>query len=74
MPPGAAPVGSGRTTSRAGAGRAARIAERAFWHLDAPLARLTCLDTPVPYSPPLEDRYLPNADKLVARLRELLAV
>ena len=53
---------------------AARIAERAFWHLDAPLARLTCLDTPVPYSPPLEDRYLPNADKLVARLRELLTV
>ena len=40
---------------------AARIAEKAFWHLDAPLARVTCLDTPVPYSPPLEDYYLPNA-------------
>jgi 2-oxoisovalerate dehydrogenase E1 component beta subunit len=52
---------------------AARIAEKAFWHLDAPVARLCCLDTPVPYSPPLEDHYLPNADKLIARARELLA-
>jgi pyruvate/2-oxoglutarate/acetoin dehydrogenase E1 component len=52
---------------------AGRIAEKAFWHLDAPLVRLGCLDTPVPYSPPLEDHYLPNADKLVARVRELLA-
>jgi 2-oxoisovalerate dehydrogenase E1 component beta subunit len=52
---------------------AARIAEKAFWHLDAPVARLTSLDTPVPYSPPLEDHYLPNAGKLVARVRELLA-
>jgi 2-oxoisovalerate dehydrogenase E1 component beta subunit len=52
---------------------AARIAERAFWHLDAPLARVTSLDTPVPYSPPLEDHYLPNAEKLMTRVRELMA-
>lgn len=51
---------------------AARVAEKAFWHLDAPVARLCCLDTPVPYSPPLEDEYLPNADKLISRVRELL--
>ena len=51
---------------------AARVAEKAFWHLDAPVARVCCLDTPVPYSPPLEDDYLPNADKLIARVRELL--
>ena len=51
---------------------AARVAEKAFWHLDAPVARVCCLDTPVPYSPPLEDYYLPNADKLIARVRELL--
>ena len=53
---------------------AARIAERAFWHLDAPPARVTCLDTPVPYSPPMENHYLPNAEKLVVRIRELLAL
>lgn len=52
---------------------AGRIAERAFWSLDAPVARVTCLDTPVPYSPPMEDFYLPNAEKLVARVRELLS-
>lgn len=51
---------------------AARVAESAFWHLDAPVARLCCQDTPVPYSPPLEDFYLPNTEKLVARVRELL--
>jgi len=52
---------------------AGRIAEKAFWQLDAPVARLSCLDTPVPYSPPLEDFYLPNAAKVVTRVRELLA-
>ncbi len=52
---------------------AARIAERAFWHLDAPVARVGSHDTPVPYSPPLEDHYLPNAGKVVARARELLS-
>lgn len=51
---------------------AARVAEKAFWHLDAPVARVCCLDTPVPYSPPLEDFYLPNAEKVVARARELV--
>ena len=52
---------------------AARIAERAFAFLDAPVARLCCPDTPVPYSPPLEAAYLPDAPKLIAKVRELLA-
>lgn len=52
---------------------AARVAEEAFDWLDAPVARLTCLDTPVPYSPPMEEYYLPNVDKLVARVRRLAA-
>jgi 2-oxoisovalerate dehydrogenase E1 component beta subunit len=50
---------------------AARIAERAFAWLDGPVHRLCCPDTPVPYSPTLEEAYLPNVDKLVARVREL---
>jgi 2-oxoisovalerate dehydrogenase E1 component beta subunit len=50
---------------------AARIAERAFAWLDGPVHRLCCPDTPVPYSPTLEDAYLPNVDKLIARVREL---
>jgi 2-oxoisovalerate dehydrogenase E1 component beta subunit len=50
---------------------AARIAERGFAWLDGPVQRLCCPDTPVPYSPTLEEAYLPNVDKLVARVREL---
>ncbi|HVR06780.1 MAG TPA: alpha-ketoacid dehydrogenase subunit beta [Thermoanaerobaculia bacterium] len=50
---------------------AARIAERGFAWLDGPVHRLCCPDTPVPYSPTLEEAYLPNVDKLCARVREL---
>jgi 2-oxoisovalerate dehydrogenase E1 component beta subunit len=49
----------------------ARIAEGAFAWLDGPVHRLCCPDTPVPYSPTLEEAYLPNVDKLVTRVREL---
>ena len=36
---------------------AATIAEEAFEWLDAPILRVASIDTPVPYSPPLEDYY-----------------
>ncbi len=51
---------------------AAIISEEAFEYLDAPVVRVTSPDTPVPYSPPLEDFFLPNADKVVAAARQLL--
>lgn len=35
--------------------------------------RLAAPDTPVPFSPTLEEAYLPNVDKLVAKLRLLAA-
>jgi 2-oxoisovalerate dehydrogenase E1 component beta subunit len=50
---------------------AAIVCESAFEHLDAPIARVTALDTPVPYSPPLEEMFLPNAEKVVAAALEL---
>ncbi|MEM7048974.1 MAG: alpha-ketoacid dehydrogenase subunit beta [Acidobacteriota bacterium] len=59
-----------RTGSLAGE-VAARISESAFDWLDAPVQRMTCLDTPVPYSPPMEAFYLPNVEKLVAQVRQL---
>ena len=52
---------------------AAIIVEQAFEYLDAPITRLAAPDTPVPYSPPLEDAYRPNAAKILAAARELLA-
>jgi 2-oxoisovalerate dehydrogenase E1 component beta subunit len=50
---------------------AAIVCEGAFEDLDAPIARVTGLDTPVPYAPPLEERFLPNAEKVAAAAREL---
>jgi 2-oxoisovalerate dehydrogenase E1 component beta subunit len=50
---------------------AALIAERAFEYLDAPVMRIAAPDTPVPYSPPLEEAFLPNADKVGRAIRAL---
>jgi 2-oxoisovalerate dehydrogenase E1 component beta subunit len=50
---------------------AATIAEEAFEYLDAPVTRLASLDTTVPYSPPLEAAFLPNAARVVAAARRL---
>src|SRR6266516_4045638 len=52
---------------------AATIAEEAFEWLDAPVVRLASIDTPVPYSPPLEDYYLPQAKDVLDAARKLAA-
>jgi 2-oxoisovalerate dehydrogenase E1 component beta subunit len=54
-----------------GAEVAALISEQAFEWLDAPLVRLGGLDVPVPFSPPLEDAYRPNARKIYEAALEL---
>ena len=56
-----------------GAEVAALIAERAFEDLDAPIARLTAPDVPIPFSPPLEQHVLPGLDDMKEACRELLA-
>jgi 2-oxoisovalerate dehydrogenase E1 component beta subunit len=50
---------------------AALLAEQAFEWLDAPVVRVAPPDTPVPYSPPLEEAFLPNADTLGKAIRAL---
>jgi len=50
---------------------AVSITESVFEYLDAPILRLTAPDTPVPYSPPLEEAFLPNAEKVVEKARWL---
>lgn len=54
-----------------GAEIAARIAEKAFEYLDAPVARVAAPDTPVPFSTPLEQAFLPNAAKVLEKARWL---
>jgi len=51
----------------------ALIAEEAFEWLDAPVIRVASIDTPVPYSPPLEDYYLPQIKDVVSAARKLAA-
>lgn len=50
---------------------AARITEKAFEWLDGPVIRLAAPDTPVPYSQPLEQAFLPNKDKILEKARWL---
>jgi pyruvate/2-oxoglutarate/acetoin dehydrogenase E1 component len=50
---------------------AMRVSEKAFEWLDAPILRVTAIDTPVPYSPPLEDYYLPQVDDIVTAAKYL---
>lgn len=52
---------------------AALIAEKAFDDLDGPIMRVTAPDTPVPFSPPLEEYYLPNVQKIADAARQLAA-
>jgi 2-oxoisovalerate dehydrogenase E1 component beta subunit len=56
-----------------GAEIAATVAEEAFEHLDAPIKRIAAPDTPVPFSPPLEKRFIPQVEDVAAGLRELAA-
>lgn len=56
-----------------GAEVAALVSEEAFEWLDAPVLRIGGLDTPVPFSPPLEDAYRPNAEKIYAKAHQLAA-
>jgi pyruvate/2-oxoglutarate/acetoin dehydrogenase E1 component len=51
---------------------AMRVSERAFEWLDAPVLRVTALDTPVPYSPPLEDYFLPQVSDIVSACQYLV--
>jgi pyruvate/2-oxoglutarate/acetoin dehydrogenase E1 component len=51
---------------------AMRVNERAFEWLDAPILRVAAIDAPVPYSPPLEDYFLPQVEDIVAAARYLV--
>ncbi len=53
-------------TAGFGAELIAAVQEKAFAHLQAPIARICGFDTPVPYT--LEEHYLPNAERILHAL------
>ncbi len=59
-------------TGSIGQSIAALIAEEAFAALDAPVCVLGSLDTPVPYSPPLEEAFLVSQQQIEQAARQLL--
>jgi 2-oxoisovalerate dehydrogenase E1 component beta subunit len=60
-------------TGGIGESLAAIIQEEAFESLDAPVRIIGALDTPVPYSPPLEDAFLPSEQDIERSARLLVA-
>ncbi len=52
---------------------AGEVAEQGFEYLRAPVKMVTALDTPVPYSEPLENFILPNEEKIVQAVKSVLA-
>jgi 2-oxoisovalerate dehydrogenase E1 component len=59
-------------TGGIGESLAAIVQEEAFEHLDAPVRIVGALDTPVPYSPPLEEAFLPSEEDVERAARLLL--
>ena len=56
-----------------GAEVAALAAEKAFDWLDAPVARVAALDTPMPYNEALERQVIPSQQRIADAIRETLA-
>jgi 2-oxoisovalerate dehydrogenase E1 component beta subunit len=54
-----------------GAEVSAVIAEQGFGLLDAPVVRIAPPNVPVPFSPPLEDAYIPQVDQIVEAVQKL---
>jgi acetoin:2,6-dichlorophenolindophenol oxidoreductase subunit beta len=56
-----------------GAEVAAQVQAAAFDELDAPIARVAAPFAPIPFSPPLEDAYLPGREALCSVIRNLVS-
>lgn len=77
-------AGSVRKTARAivahedtltlgiGAEIAARLADRCFYDLDAPVIRVTAPDTPIPAAKTLEEAFVPSHARIEAAIREIV--
>ncbi len=52
---------------------ATRIAEKTFYHLDAPVIRMGAMDVPIPFSPALEDLTVPTVEGVADTARKIVA-
>lgn len=52
---------------------ASKISQELFEHLDGPVQVIGSLDTPVPYSPSLEENFLPSKEQILLAARQLCA-
>ena len=55
-----------------GAEIAAMAAEKAFDYLDAPIVRVGAPFTPVPFSPPLEQEFIPSEEKIIQAAKKMM--
>ena len=55
-----------------GAEIAAMAAEKAFDYLDAPIVRVAAPFTPVPFSPPLEQEFIPSEEKIIQAAKKMM--
>jgi pyruvate/2-oxoglutarate/acetoin dehydrogenase E1 component len=65
-------VDEGHLRGGAAADIAAIIADKGFDFLDAPVKRVTALDVPIPFSPPLEKAAIPDDARIEAAIRDLM--
>jgi len=66
-------VEEGWRTAGLGAEFAAQISELAFDYLDMPVQRLGAVEVPMPYARNLEAMVIPSVEKIVAKVREMVA-
>lgn len=66
-------VDEGWLTGGLSAEIAARIGERCFWELDAPIRRVCSAEVPIPYALHMEEAALPQIDDIVGAAREVVA-
>ena len=62
----------GHQTCGAASEIAAMVAEEAIYYLKAPVKRVTSPNTPVPFSPPLEQAFIPDEKKLIPAIKSLM--
>jgi pyruvate dehydrogenase E1 component beta subunit len=66
-------VDEGWRTGSFAAEVSARIAERAFYELDAPVGRVCSVEVPIPYASHLEHAALPNVERIVAAVQDAMS-